>query len=45
MDSNNTKLSEYGGITNINIHSHNTRRQHEIHVVGIKHSFAKPSLI
>ena len=37
-------LQHWQLITNINIHNHNTRRQHEIHIVGIKHSFAKRSL-
>ena len=38
-------LKHWQLITNIKIHNHNTRRQNEIHIVGIKHSFAKRSLI
>jgi len=37
-------LQHWQLITNINIYNHNTRRQQEIHIVGIKHSFAKQSL-
>ena len=37
-------LQHWQLITNINIHNHKTSRQHEIHIVGIKHSFAKRSL-
>ena len=28
-------------VRNSEIHTHNTRRQHDIHIVGIKHTFAK----
>ena len=34
-------LQHWQLITNTTIHNHNTCIQHEIHIVGIKHSFAK----